>query len=76
MQIRHGTWLTYGVCPCGYKQYAPFGDTFHIHLEVCPNCGTSKYAWAIKTMRRNMIKLDKRWFQFWKARYRYEWEEK
>jgi len=30
---------------------APFGDKFHIHLEVCPRCGTDKKNWALRVMR-------------------------
>lgn len=27
-------------CPsCGFSCVAPFGDIFHVHREVCPNCG-------------------------------------
>lgn len=36
---------TYGVCPCGWYANAPFGNLFHIHREVCPQCGTSKRHW-------------------------------
>ena len=48
----YGPWNAYGVCECGFKTRAPFADTFHIHIDVCPECGCPKYRWTIKTMRR------------------------
>jgi hypothetical protein len=42
-------WTKYGVCPCGYHREAPFGNLFHIHVEVCPKCGTDKDEWDVKT---------------------------
>jgi hypothetical protein len=46
-----GDWKHYGVCPCGFMREAPFGMLFHIHLEVCPTCGSDKKTWRVKVMR-------------------------
>ncbi len=55
---------TYAVCPNEHVVgLAPFGDLFHVHVSVCPECGVPKprYAsglwkhdsrgWEIVTMR-------------------------
>lgn len=56
-------WKKYGVCSCGYKAIAPFGDLFHIHLDVCPNCGEDKYRWDVVTGKHTWIKNEHRkWF--------------
>lgn len=52
-------WDKYAICTgCGEKYRAPFGSLFHIHFEVCPNCGTPKEirgqlfsGWPVRTMR-------------------------
>lgn len=41
----------YGVCPCGWYKEAPFGDLFHIHRWVCPDCGRPKSEWRRVTGR-------------------------
>lgn len=47
-----GQWDTYAICPgCDAKHRAPFGDTFHIHFECCPSCGTPKRGWRVRIMR-------------------------
>lgn len=45
------TWKFYGVCSCGYKKYAPFRDTLHMHIQCCPNCGTDTCKFLIQKMR-------------------------
>ncbi len=45
-------WSRRAVCrKCGFNVEAPFGDKFHVHLEICPRCGTDKYNWRVYTMR-------------------------
>ena len=45
-------WKTYGLCPCGYYEYAPFGNLFHIHRKVCPGCGRDiEGEWKVVTAR-------------------------
>lgn len=44
-------WKTYAVCNCGYRTYAPFGDLFHVHAKVCPDCGESKKKMEVRTSR-------------------------
>lgn len=40
------------VCPsCLSRFRAPFGSLFHIHFEVCPNCGTPKSDFDLRTER-------------------------
>ncbi len=46
-----GEWNRYAICPCGWKHKAPFGDAFHVHIEVCPKCGVHKREWRVKTGR-------------------------
>jgi len=36
------SWHIRALCPCGWTAKAPFGSVFHIHREVCPQCGTRK----------------------------------
>lgn len=62
-------WDTYAVCPgCERKFLVPFGDTRHLHFEVCPTCGEgnarrSRFAegsgWRVGTFRV----IDGRWFE-------------
>ena len=42
---------TRAFCPCGWNARAPFGDKFHIHKEVCPDCGEEKKRWMVKTVK-------------------------
>lgn len=44
-------WDVYGVCPCGFHTHAPFAMKAHIHMEVCPDCGTPKSDWTVTTAR-------------------------
>lgn len=44
-------WNTYGVCGCGRSYYAPFGSRFHIHAEVCGDCGASKETFKMQVRR-------------------------
>ena len=44
-------WDVYGVCECGFKEQAAFGKLHHIHLKVCPECGSDKDTWGLKTMK-------------------------
>lgn len=44
-------WKVYGVCPCGFKTEAPFSDLFHVHMDVCPECGEDKNNWSVVTGR-------------------------
>ena len=44
-------WKIYGECACGFHTRAPFGEIFHIHYEICPDCAKSKYSWELKTKR-------------------------
>lgn len=46
-----GPWHTRAVCECGWHAECPFGDTFHVHREVCPECGAGKRYWVVKVMR-------------------------
>ncbi len=45
-------WDKYGKCPCGFHTKAPFGDLFHVHIKVCPECGEDKSQWDVVTARR------------------------
>ena len=60
--IKSGAFTKRGVCPCGFQAYAPFGSLFHIHREVCPECGTSKREWMVFCMRsetrRRVVRLS------------------
>jgi len=47
----NGNWDTYGKCECGFMKQAPFKSLFHIHLEVCPQCGADKSKWKLVTAR-------------------------
>lgn len=44
-------WKLMAVCECGMKAWCPFGDLFHVHCDVCPECGAKKSTFRIKTMR-------------------------
>ena len=45
-------WDRYAKCPkCEKRHYAPFGKKFHIHMEVCDECGTDKEEWTLATER-------------------------
>jgi Zn ribbon nucleic-acid-binding protein len=51
-QPRYGEWDSYAICPgCDAKFRAPFGNEFHVHFSVCPECGHVKGGWQIRTMR-------------------------
>lgn len=54
-------WDTYAKCDCGHLMIAPFGKLFHVHSEVCPKCGTSKFRMVIVVAR----KIE----TFWKSEY-------
>lgn len=43
-------WEQYGVCPCGFKTVAHFGDIFFCP-DICPKCGREKSEFKLKTMR-------------------------
>jgi hypothetical protein len=64
---------TYGVCPCGYKERAPFGTLFHIHRTVCPKCGVNiEGNWRVKTLRKvsmSVLLKPSTWGK-------YKWEER
>lgn len=41
------------VCGNGHVlDEVPFGDLFHYHAEVCPECGDPKANWRVMTLRR------------------------
>lgn len=41
-------WEIHGVCQiCGWHQYAPFGDLFHLHVNCCPKCGNPRNGFNI-----------------------------
>ena len=68
-------WSVYALCSCGWYRYAPFGDPFHICLEVCPECGEDKDEWKVVVAKVVATKIEKkkRWhFQ----RYKYSLEIK
>ena len=44
-------WEKYAVCKCGWRERVPFGDLFHLHVEVCPRCGIEKFEMEIETAR-------------------------
>lgn len=72
MKRRTGAWDTYGVCPCGYRMWAPFGELFHIHRVVCPDCGRPKREWFLKVCR---WVYPSRWWKFdgyWEERGEHE----
>lgn len=78
---RHGSgsfsgmssWHKRAVCPeCGWHCEAPFGSLFHVHVECCPQCGTSKGrnsygpdGWAIETMRWEVDRSGVVWWKPW-----------
>lgn len=50
-------WHVRGICPCGWHRHAPHGSLFHLHKDVCPECGTPKenrytYNWKTARMRK------------------------
>lgn len=49
--MEYNKWLTVAVCKCGEVTEAPFGRLFHIHFEVCPQCGENKSKMELKTGR-------------------------
>ena len=53
-------WDIYAICGCGWHTRVPFGERFHIQVEVCPDCGESKSNFEIKTAR--LVK-DRGWFK-------------
>ncbi len=64
-------WHTRTVCPnCGWHHYLSFRDQFHLHYEVCPECGisTDRYEkfweskWQHKTMRLALRPLKRIWW--------------
>jgi hypothetical protein len=59
-------WDIYGKCKCGEVFRLPFGDLFHLHLEICPRCGESKHTF-VKTIGRYVSKAKlfspSTWFQ-------------
>ncbi len=60
-------WDIYGVCKCGWCEEAPFGRLVHIHKEVCPECGTHKSEWTLKT---------RKWIPKHKIIIKGHWEDK
>jgi hypothetical protein len=46
-------WDKYAECPDCHRRFKlPFGDLFHLHFSVCPECGTAKTSrWRVMTMR-------------------------
>jgi hypothetical protein len=46
-----GDWDVYAQCQCGWRERAPFGNRFHIHKTVCPDCGSDKQHWELVTGR-------------------------
>lgn len=66
-------WKVYGVCECGFKTIAPFASLFHIHMDVCPDCGNAKDNWILATGR--YVKLPSKLFKpsTWS---KWKWEEK
>ncbi len=57
------SWDRYAICPCGWYTVAPANDKFHIHKEVCPDCGRNKSEWYTHTARE-VKKPTKHWWQF------------
>jgi ribosomal protein L37E len=52
LDAQYANWDTYAVCRCGYRTRAPFGSLFHVHTEVCPECGEDKNnAMRVRTSR-------------------------
>lgn len=50
-------------CPCGsWSSEAPFGDLFHIHRSVCPQCGAPKSMWKVETVRWKSTAV---WYKPW-----------
>jgi len=44
------------VCPCGFTAHCNFGNIGHLthhgrFIEVCPDCGESKYGMEVKVLR-------------------------
>jgi hypothetical protein len=58
----HAGWHPRAVCECGWHVYAPFGDTFHVHSECCPECGSPKYRWKVMVMKQVEDYAHARWW--------------
>ena len=52
-------WNKFAICKCGYYVRAPFGDKYHIHKEVCPDCGESKDEWSVRVAKETS---DSKWY--------------
>lgn len=55
-------WQRRAFCNCGYSVRPAFGDKFHIHEPVCPDCGSATSSFAMKTVRWVKDKYEGRWW--------------
>lgn len=60
-------WHNRAICPqCGWHTWCPFGMLFHLHVEVCPECGTKKSnLWTVETMRYRTVWSPVVWWKPW-----------
>lgn len=53
----------YAVCKCGWFQVCPFGDLFHLNVEVCPSCGRRKSSMDVVNGRVQTV--NRSWRNLW-----------